>query len=141
MLVKVYTSIKETYDQMYVGYALFGDKDQEYALNIVKVNERNPISAHTYGVMSALGWVRANKPLYCDISEIEVYNTEVKNENMMRSLQKNEYLNRFGSNISLKELTNEDENRVYRVNQNVEWAIMRDKYNKISQFNKLSGRE
>lgn len=60
---------------------------------------------------------------------------------MMRSLHKNEYLNRFGSNISLKELTNEDENRVYRVNQNVEWAIMRDKYNKISQFNKLSGRE
>ena len=110
--MKIYTSTKKTYDQMYVGYTVVGDKDQEYATNIIKVNEHNPISAQVYGVMSALCWVKNNKPLYCDVSEIKCY-SNIDNNNkdiLLNKLQENDYIKCFTNNI-------------------------------LSQFNKLSGRE
>ena len=143
MLVKIYTSTKKTYDQMYVGYTVVGDKDQEYATNIIKVNEHNPISAQVYGVMSALCWVKNNKPLYCDVSEIKCY-SNIDNNNkdiLLNKLQENDYIKCFTNNISFAKINIKDSDRLYRLTQQIDWKIMRDKYNMVSQFNKLSGRE
>lgn len=143
MLVKIYTSIKETYDQMYVGYMVVGDKDQEYTTNIIKTNEHNPISAQIYGIMSALCWVKNNKPLYCDISKIDYYSNVKNNDEdvLLSKLQENDYIKCFTNNISFNKINNNDSNRLYRLTQQIDWKITRDKYDKLSQFNKLSGRE
>lgn len=125
--MKIYTGCKINNNKSYVGYLIKGEHNQEYALNVFKVNTIDSVKAQVLGVEYALLWVKNNKPLYCDSSNIVHYQKFQDCSNYVEMLDL-ELLKRCKVKSIVREpLKEEDKNILSRLDKNIEWSIQKDK--------------